>query len=184
MSATPPQPLMATASSSQEDMMRTLVQTFRQEIQEAVTQTSKISSISRSSSTDGSSVCFNSPGPNRQSANTRQNRNYRNSNSNNRYNNIRYNSSNQQSNRYNNNHNTPNQQRNRNNINQQPCRHCNRTNHQSLDCPACFDCVRLGHVSRECRSPMTKTTKGNKNRMLTKTGEITIKTPKQQNTLN
>ena len=33
VSATPPQPLMATASTSQEDMMGTLIQTIRQEIQ-------------------------------------------------------------------------------------------------------------------------------------------------------
>ena len=159
VSATPPQPLMATASSSQKDMMRTLIQTIRQEIQKALPQTNQNSSSSRSSSTDGRSVRFNSPGPNRQSANTNQNQNYRNSNNNNRYNNNqnnRYNNSgNQQNNRYNNNNNrnTANQQQNRNNINQQPCRHCNRSNHQSRDCQACFNCGRLGHMSRECRAP-------------------------------
>ena len=149
VSATPPQPLMATASTSQEDMMGTLIQTIRQEIQKALPQTNQNSSSSRSSSADGRSVRFNSPEPNRQSANINQNKNYRNSNNNNRYNN----SGNQQNNRYNNNRNTSNQQQNRNNTNQQPCRHCNRTNHQSRDCQACFNCGRLGHMSRECRAP-------------------------------
>ena len=158
VSVTPSQPLMATASTSQEDMMGTLIQTIRQEIQKALPQTNQNSSNSRSSSTDGRSVRFSSPGPNRQSASTNQNQNYRNSNNdNNRYNNNqnnRYNNSgNQQNNRYNNNRNTPNQQQNRNNTNQQPCSHCNRTNHQSRDCQACFNCGRLGHMSRECRAP-------------------------------
>ena len=105
ISAAPPQPLMATASSSQEDMMGTLIQTIRQEIQKALPQTSQNSSSSRSSSTDGRSIRFNSPGPNRQSVNTNQNQNYRNPNKNsNRYNknnqNHRYNSSgNEQNNR-------------------------------------------------------------------------------------
>ena len=156
-SATPPQPLMATASSSQEDMMGTLIQTIRQEIQKALPPTNQNSSNSRSSSVDGRAVRFNSPGPNRQSANTNQNQNYRNSdNNNNRYNNNQNNrnnnSGNQQNNRYNNNRNTSNQQQNRNNTNQQPCRHCNRTNQQSRDCQACFNCGRLGHMSRECRA--------------------------------
>ena len=114
VSATPPQPLMATASTSQEDMMGTLIQTIRQEALKAIPQTNQNSSTSPSSSTDGRSVRFNSPGPNRQSANTNQNQNYRNSNNNNRYNNNQNNrsnnSGNQQNNRYNNNHNTPNQQ--------------------------------------------------------------------------
>ena len=157
VSATPPQPLMTTASTSQEDMMGTLIQTIRQEIQKVLPQTNQNSSNSRSSSTDGRSVRFNSPGPDRQSAITNQNQNYRNSNNNNRYNNNQNNrfnnSGNQQNNRYNNNRNTPNQQQNRNNTNQQPCRHCNRTNHQSRDCQACFNCGRLGHMSRECRAP-------------------------------
>ena len=159
VSATAPQPLMATASTSQEDMMGTLIQTIRQEIQKALPQTSQNSSSSRSSSTDGRSVRFNSPGSNRQSANTTQNQNqtFRSSNNNNRYHNNqnnRYNNSgNQQNNRYNNNRKTANQQQNRNNTNQQPCRHCNRTNHQSRDCQACFNCGRLGHMSRECRIP-------------------------------
>ena len=61
VSATPPQPLLATASSSQEDMMGTLIQTIRQEIQNALPQTNQNSSTSRSSSTDGRSVRFNSP---------------------------------------------------------------------------------------------------------------------------
>ena len=158
VSATPPQPSMATASTSQEDMMGTLMQTIPQEIQKALPQTNSNSPNSRSSSADGRSVRFNSPGTNRQSASTNQNQNYRNSNNdNNRYNNNqnnRYNTSgNQQNNRCNNIRNTPNQQQNRNNTNQQPCRHCNRTNHQSRDCQACFNCGRLGHMSRECRAP-------------------------------
>ena len=159
VSATPPQPLMATASTSQEDMMGTLIQTIRHEIRKALPQTNQNSSNSRSSSTAGRSVCFNSPGPNRQSGNTNQNQNqnYRNSNNNNRYNNTqnnRYNNSgNQQNNRYNNNRNTPNQQQNGNNTNQEPCRHCNRTNHQSKDCQESFNCGRLGHNSRQCRAP-------------------------------
>ena len=159
VSATPPQPLMTTASTSQEDMMGTLIQTIRQEIQKALPQTSQNSSNSRSSSIDGHSVRFSSPGPNRQSANSNQNQNYRNSNNNsNRYNtnnqNNRYNNSGtQQNNRNNNNRNTPNQKQNRNSTNQQPCRNCNRTNHQSRDCQACFNCGRLGHMSRECRDP-------------------------------
>ena len=147
VSATPPQPLMVTASTLKDDMMGTLIQTIRQKIQKALPQTNQNSSNSRSSSTDGRSVRFNSPGPNRQSANTNQNQNYRNSNNNNRYNNNqnnRYNNSgDQQNNRYNNTRNTSNQLQNRNNTNQQPCRHCNRTNHQSRDCQACFNCGRL-----------------------------------------
>ena len=140
VSATPPQPLMATASTSQEDMMGTSIQTIRQEIQNDLPRRSQNSSNSRSTSTDGRSVRFNCPGPNRQSANTNQNQNYRNSNNSNRYNNNqnnRYNNrGNQQNNRDNNNRNTPNQQQNRNNTNQRPYRYCNRTNHQSRDCQA------------------------------------------------
>ena len=159
VSATPLKPLMATASTSQDDMMGTLIQTIRQEIQKALPQTNQNFSNSRSSSADGRTVRFNSPGRNRQSANTNQNQNNRTSNNNsNRYHNNNQtnscnNSGNQQNNRYNNNPNTPNQQQNRNNTNQQPCRHCNRSNHQSRDCQACFNCGRLGHVSRECRAP-------------------------------
>ena len=82
VSATQPQPLMATASSSNEDMMGTLIQTIRQEIQKASPQKSENSSSSRSSSTDGRSVRFDSHGPNRKSVNTNQNQNYRNSNNN------------------------------------------------------------------------------------------------------
>ena len=84
VSATPPQPLMATASTSQDDMMGTLIQTIRQEIQKALPQTNQNSSNSRSSSTDGRSFLFNSPGPNRQISITNQNQIYRNSNNNNR----------------------------------------------------------------------------------------------------
>ena len=159
VSVTPPQPLMATTSTSQEDIMGTLIQTIRQEIQKALPQTNQNSSNSRSNSTDGRSVRFNSPGLNRQSADSNQNQKYRNSNNNsNRYNNnnqknIYNNSGNQQNNKYNNNRNTPNQQQNRNNANQQRCRHCNRTNHQARDYQACFICGRLGHKSRECRAP-------------------------------
>ena len=158
VSATPPQPLMATASTSPEDMMGILIQTIRQEIQKNLPQTNQNSLNSRSSSTDGRSVRFISPTTNRQSANTNQNHNYRTSNNNNnRYNNNSNNSYNnsgdQQSNRYNNNRNTPNQQQNRNNTNKQPCRHCNRTNHQSRDSQESFNCGRLGHMSRECRAP-------------------------------
>ena len=69
VSATPPQPLMATTSSSQEDLMGSLIQTFRQEIQKALPHTFQNSSNSRSSRTDGRSVRFNSPGPYRQNAN-------------------------------------------------------------------------------------------------------------------
>ena len=157
VSAILPQPLMATASISEEEMMGTLIQTNRQQIQKALPQTNQNSSSSRSSSTDGRPVCCNSPGPIRQSANMDQNQNYQNSNNNNRYNNIqnnRHNSSgNQQNNRYNNNSNTPNQQQKRNNTNQQPCTHCKRANHQPQDCQACFNCGRLEHTSREFRAP-------------------------------
>ena len=159
VSATPPQPLMATASTSQEDMMGTFKQTIRQKIQKTLPQTSQNSSSSRSRSIDGHSVRYNSPGPNKQSVNTNKTQNYRHSiNNSNRYKNnnqnTRYNGSgNQQNNRYNNNRNTANQQQNRSNTNQQPCRHCNRTNHQSRDCQVCFNCGRLGHMSRKCRAP-------------------------------
>ena len=66
VSATPPQPVMATNFNSQEDLVRTLIQRIRQEIQKTVLQTSQNSSSSRSSSTKCRSVCFNSHGPNRQ----------------------------------------------------------------------------------------------------------------------
>ena len=56
VSTTPPQPLMATVSTSQEVMMGTLIQTIRQKIQKALPQTNQNSSNSRSSSTDGCSV--------------------------------------------------------------------------------------------------------------------------------
>ena len=126
VSVTPLQPLMAVASTSQDDMMGKLIKTIRQEIQKVLPQTNQNSANSRSSSTDGRSVRFNSPGPSRQSANTNQNQNTRKSNHN-RYNNNQnnryHNSGNQQNNRYNNNRNTPNHQQNGNNTNQQPCRH-------------------------------------------------------------
>ena len=69
VSATPPQPLMATASTSQEDTMGILKQTIRREIQRALPQTNQNTPNSSSSSTDGHSVHFNIPGLNRQSAN-------------------------------------------------------------------------------------------------------------------
>ena len=108
---------MATPSSSQEKMMGNFRQTIRQEIQKSLPQTSQNSANSRSSSTDGRSVRFKSPGRNRQSAYTNQNQKYRNSNNNNRYNNNqnnRYNKGcNQQNNRHINNRNTPNQRQNK-----------------------------------------------------------------------
>ena len=70
VSATPPQPLMAIASTSQEDIMGTLIQTIRQENQKTLPQTIQNSSSSSSSSTDGHSVRCNSPGSNRQSVET------------------------------------------------------------------------------------------------------------------
>ena len=78
VSATPPQPLMATISSSKENMMGILTQTIRQEIQKVLLQASQNIYNSRSSSTDGRSVPFKSSGPNKQSANSNQNRNCRN----------------------------------------------------------------------------------------------------------
>ena len=160
VSATPPQPLMATAYSSQENMMGILIQTIRQEIQIALPQTSRNSSKPRSSSTDGRSVRFNSSDQVVQVQMQTKTKmkgfeiqtitiNRYNNNQNNRYNN----SGNQQNNRYNNNRSTPNQQQKRNNTNRQPCRHCIRTNHQSRNCQVCFNCGRLGHMSRECRAP-------------------------------
>ena len=195
VSALPPQPLMATTSTSQDDMMGTLIQSIRQEIQKALPQTSQNSASSRSSSADGRSVRFNSPGPNRQGASTNQNQNYRNSNNNsNRYNNNnqnhRYNNSgNQQDNRYNNNRNTPNQQQNRNNTNQQPCRHCSRTNRQSRDCQACFNCERLGHMSRECRAPRQNQNNRQQNSNVNQNSrnynqDRNANSSQQQNTLN
>ena len=65
VSATPPQPLMATTFNSQEDMVGTLIQRIRQEIQKALPQTSQNSSSSHSSNTKCRSVRFNSHGPNR-----------------------------------------------------------------------------------------------------------------------
>ena len=157
VSATPPQPLMVTTPSSQEDRMGTLIQKNPQEIQKALPQTSANYSNSCSSSTDGHSVRFNRPGRNRKSAKANYNKNYKNSNINNRYNNNqsnRYNNTgNPQNNRCNNNCSTLNQQQSRNNTNQQQCGHCNRTNHQPRDCQACFNCGRLRHMSRECKAP-------------------------------
>ena len=68
--ATPPLPVIATASSSREKLIETLNQTIRQEIQKALPQTNQNPSSSRSSSTDVPSADFNSPGSNRQSADT------------------------------------------------------------------------------------------------------------------
>ena len=64
LSVTPPQPLMATTYTSQEDMMGTLIQKIWQEIQKALPPTIQNSPNSRSSSTYGRSVRFNSPGQN------------------------------------------------------------------------------------------------------------------------
>ena len=103
--ATTLQPLMTSTSVSQDDMMGTLIQTIRQEIRKTLLQASQTSQQSRSSSTNGRSVRFDSPGPNRQSISSYQNQNYRNqTNSNN--NNNRYNIN--QNNRCNNSHNQEN----------------------------------------------------------------------------
>ena len=191
VSATPPQRLMATTSTSQEEMMGTLIQTIRQENQKTLPQTNQNSSSSLSSSTDGHSVRFNRPGPNRQCANPNQN--YRNSNNINRYNNnenSRYNNSgNQENNRYNNNRSTPNQQQNRNNTNQQPCRHCNKTNHQCSYCQACFNCGRQGQRSRECRAPQQNQNNRQQNSNVNQNSRNYIQdcngsSSQQQNTLN
>ena len=188
VSATSPQPLMTTAPTSQEDMMRTLIQTIRQEIQKALPRTNQNYSTPRSSSTDSRSVRLNSPGPNRQSANTNQNQNQNHRNSNNQ--NNRYNNSgNQQNNRYNNKRNTANQQQNRNSTNQQPCRYCNRTNHQSRDCQVCFNCRRLGHMSRECRAPRQNQNNRQQNSNVNQNSrnysqDRNANSSQQQNTLN
>ena len=138
----PPESLMATASSSQEEKMGTLIQTIRQEFHKTLPQKIQNTSNSRPNSPDGRFVRFSSPRSNIQSANTNQNQNYRNFNKNNGYNKNpinRYSSSgNQQNNRYNNNSNTSNQQQNRSDKNQQPFRHCNRTNHQSKEMSSLF----------------------------------------------
>ena len=165
VSAIRPQSLMATTPSSQEDMVGTLIQTIRQEIQKALPQTSQKSSKSRSSSSDGCFGCFRSPGPKRQSAIRNQNQKYTNSNKNTRYNNSQnkgYNSGHPQNNRYNRNCNTPNQQKGKNNTNQQTCRQFNRTNLQSRICQDCFNRGRMGHPSSECRAPQRNQKKGNK----------------------
>ena len=61
VSATPQQPLTAKASSSQEDMMGTLIQTNPYEIQKVLPRTSRKSSSSGSSSTDGHSIVLTGP---------------------------------------------------------------------------------------------------------------------------
>ena len=153
--ATLTQPLMATASTSQEDMMLSLIPTIRQEIQKALPQTCQISSESHPCSTDGRSVCFNCPGPNRQSANINQS--YRNSNNKNRSNNNQNNrykiNGNQQNDRYNNNRNTPTSNKTETTPNNNHVDIFNRTNQQSRACQTFFDCGRLGNMSRECRAP-------------------------------
>ena len=73
VSTTPPQRLTTTTSSSREDMMGTLIQTFRQKIHRTLSQTNQNASKSRFCSTDGHCVRFNSAGPNRESANTNPN---------------------------------------------------------------------------------------------------------------
>ena len=94
-SATPTQPLMATGTNSQKDLMVTLIRTTRPKTQKNQPQVSQNTSLSRS--TDVQSVRFNSPGLNRQITKSNQNQNYRDpENSNN--NNNRYN--NNQTNRY------------------------------------------------------------------------------------
>ena len=193
VSATPPQALMATASTSQEDMMGTLI--VRREIQKALSQTIQNYSNSSSSSTDGHSVCFKSPDPTRQSANTKQNhnQNYRKSNKNKRYNNNqnnRHNSScNEQNNRYDKNRKTRNQQQNRSNTNHQPGRHCKRTDHQSTDYQACFICGILGHISRECRAPRQNRNNRQQNSNVNQNSQNfnqdrNANSSQQQNTLN
>ena len=104
-------------------MMGTLKQIICQESHENLPQLSQNSSNSRSSCTDGWSVRFNIPVPNRKTEYTNQNQNYRtqtnSNNTNNRYNNDQNNrhknSGQQQNNRYNNNRKTPNQHQNGNN---------------------------------------------------------------------
>ena len=61
VSATSPQFLIAKASPSQKNNMRTLIQTIRQGYQKNLPQTIQNFSNSRSSSTDGLSVRFNNP---------------------------------------------------------------------------------------------------------------------------
>ena len=88
VSATPPQPLMATASTSQDDMMGNLNTNNPARNSESIT-TNKSKLFEFTFKQYRRSLrSFNSPGPNRQSANSNQNQNYRNSNNNsNRYNN-------------------------------------------------------------------------------------------------
>ena len=61
VSAFPPLPLIAAASSSQEDMMGTLIKTNRQKIRKALPQTSKNLLNPRSSSTHRRFLRFESP---------------------------------------------------------------------------------------------------------------------------
>ena len=182
VSATPPQPLMTTASTSQDDMMGTLIQTIRQEIRKALPQTNQNYSNSRSFSADGRSIRFNSPRLNRQSAITNQNQNYTNSNSNNdrydnnrnnRYNNI----GNQQNNRYNNNRKTSNKTE----ITQT-------NNHvdiviEQITSPGIVKLVLTANDWDICLAKVEHRDKiktiGNKIRMLARTREITIKTATQ-----
>ena len=85
LSATLPQLLIVTASSSHEDMIGTLIQTIWQGTQKALPQTYQKFSNSRSSSTNGCSIGFISPGANRKNANANQNQIHRNSNDKKRY---------------------------------------------------------------------------------------------------
>ena len=63
VSATLPQPLMATASNSQDGVMGTVTQIVQKGIRKTLSQSSQTSSHSRSRCTDGRLVRLNSPGP-------------------------------------------------------------------------------------------------------------------------
>ena len=76
---------------------------------------------------------------------------------------------NQQNHRYHNIRNSNSQQQNRSNTNQQAFRHCNRTNHQSKNCQACFLLRKAGtYVSR-----MYRTTSEGQQEEDTKKGPVT-----------
>ena len=73
VSTIPPQLMMSSASSSQEDMMVTLVRTIWQEIQKILTQARQKFSHSRPSKTDGGFVRFKNARLTGLSANRNQN---------------------------------------------------------------------------------------------------------------